>query len=83
MTSRRDALHGFTPASVRRRAGATAARSPRSLLALAVALVGAGFVAGAAIALNGLLTDDEPTIALGLAGLAVAAYLGAAIARVL
>ena len=81
MTSRPDALHGFNPASVRQPAGAASAGSSRTLLPLALALVGAGLVAGAAIALNGLLTDDQPTIALGLANLAVAAYLGAVIAR--
>jgi hypothetical protein len=55
----------------------------RTLPPLVVALVGAGLVAaaGAAIALNGLLTGDGPTIALGLADLAVAAYLGAVVAR--
>ena len=81
MTSLPDALHGFNAAGARQRAGAANARSSRTLLSLAVALVGAGLVAGAAIALNGLLTDDRPAIALGLADLAVAAYLGAVIAR--
>ena len=81
MTSRPDALHGFNPASAPQRAGAANARSSRTLLSLAAALVGAGLVAGAAIALNGLLTDDGPAIALGLADLAAAAYLGAVIAR--
>ncbi len=81
MSSRPDALHGFNPASVRQPAGAARARSSRTLLPLAVALVGAGLVAGAAIALNGLLTDDGPTIALGLADLAVASYLSAVVAR--
>ena len=37
--------------------------------------------AGAAIALHGVLTDDGPTVVLGLAELAVAAYLGALVAR--
>ena len=83
MSSRPDALNGFNPASVRQPAGAARARSSRTLLPLVVALVGAGLVAvaGAAIALNGLLTDDGPTIALGLADLAIAAYLGAVVAR--
>ena len=82
MNSRLNAMHGFDLASVRQPAGA-ATRSRRTLLPLVVALVGAGLVAvaGAAIALNGLLTDDGPTIALGLADLAIAAYLGAVVAR--
>ena len=46
-----------------------------------MALVGVGLVAGAAIALRGLLTDDGPMIALGFAELAVTAYLGAIVAR--
>jgi hypothetical protein len=58
-----------------------AVRSRLSLLALAVALVGAGLVAGAALALRGLVTDDGPTVALGLAELAVAAYIGVVVAR--
>ncbi len=80
MTSRHDATHGFDPASVRQPVRA-AAHNHRTLLPVVVALVGAGLVAGAAIALHGLLTDDAPTIAIGLAEFAVAAYLGAVVGR--